>query len=66
MRYDAFDDLSKARDALAAAEEAHPGCPRLAALHARLGRALDRFSHLLTEEQYVALGGGTPKTPPPE
>lgn len=46
------------------AESAHPRCGHLKALHGHLGRLLEDHRSELTEEQFIALGGGTNKTPP--
>lgn len=56
-----FDKFAKVADALAAAEKEHPGSRSLKALHGRMSAALDSHSHLFTDEQFVALGGGTDK-----
>jgi len=64
MRDDHFDKFAKVKDALTAAETEHPDSRPLKVLHARAAEALDGFSHLFTDDQYVALGGGTPKIDP--
>ncbi len=59
MRDTHFQKFAAVREALLAAEEAHPGSTPLATLHARASEALDSHSHLFTDDQYVALSGGT-------
>lgn len=47
--------------ALHRAEAAHPGCPELAKLHRKLGALRDAFRADLSDDQFVAFGGGTNK-----
>lgn len=55
-------DAGKAvRRALLRAERTHPRCPDLKALHDRLADLLEAFRPDLPDEEFVALGGGTPK-----
>lgn len=64
MRDDHFQKFAKVREALVAAEAANPDSRELKLLHACASEALDSHSQLFTDGQYVALGGGTPKTDP--
>lgn len=64
MRQNLFERIVEARDALHAAEEAHPDSPALAALHERANGLLARFGHLFTDDQYQTLSGGGPNKPP--
>lgn len=66
MRTEHFDKFAKVADALDAVDREHPGSRAMKALRARIHDALDGNSHLFTDEQYVALGGGVPKTQDPE
>lgn len=61
MRTEHFDHFTKVADALKAAEAEHPDSRALKVLHGRMSTALDANSHLFTDEQYIALGGGTNK-----
>lgn len=54
------------RRALDRAEQAHPDSPHLATLHQRLAELRDTFRSDLPDDQFIALGGGTPKTPTDE
>lgn len=65
MRDDHFQHFAKFKASLDAAEKADPDSPHLKVLHARASKALDSFSHMFTDDQYVALGGGTPKSDQP-
>lgn len=58
-RYAIALDIKRAIDR---AEEAHPKCQQVKALHGHLGRLLENHRSELTDDQYVALGGGTGKT----
>lgn len=65
MNHTRFSVLAAIKADLDAAHAAHPGSVPLNRLHARLGRAVEELKDMLTDEQYVALGGGTPKPPAP-
>lgn len=56
-----------ARRSLIAAEAAHPNCPHLADLHGKLQAVVNSVGRpILSPGDFAALGGGTPKTPPPD
>ena len=65
MRTDHFDKFAKVADALDAVDAENPNSRAMKVLRARVHDALDSFSHVFTEEQFVALGGGVPKTEDP-
>lgn len=65
MRDDHFQKFAKVKAALVAAHAEHPDSRSLDVLHARAAEALDSHSQMFTDEQYVALSGGTkPPTKP--
>lgn len=57
--------LQAIKTALIAAEHAHPRSPNLRELHARMAEAVHEGRNLMTDDQFQALGGGTPKTSDP-
>jgi hypothetical protein len=60
-----FADCQKARKALDAAETAHPNSAALHILHGRLNVLLMRLGPaMLSRDEVMLLGGGTPKTDP--
>lgn len=59
-----FEKLVKVKEALDTLEQRYPEDRTVQVLHYRLGNALEHFRDRFTEEQFVALGGGTPKTEP--
>lgn len=51
--------------ALQSVEAAHPQCPHVRRMHRNLAALRDAFKDQMTPEQFVAFGGGTPKTDDP-
>lgn len=66
MKREILEDAIKAKRAIDRAEKANPGCAHVRNLHFRLGKLVEHFRPMLDEADYVALGGGTPKTPNPQ
>lgn len=54
------------RRALERYEAEHERTPRLVDLHESLAALRESFKDQLSPEDYIALGGGTPKTPVPD
>jgi hypothetical protein len=48
---------------LARVETKHRNCPEVRALHDRLAALVASFRDDLTDDQFQAFGGGSPKTP---
>lgn len=64
-----YEHAENIRAKLIAAEEAHPGSFALMQLHFAMQQGLEEHGESLlgmTQSQLTALGGGTPKSPPPE